>query len=185
MDATCAPADVAYPIDLNLLNAAREKLEAIIDTLHEPIIGKTAKPCTHREKAHKQLLAVSKQRKPGVKVIRKAVRHQLGYVGGNLAIIAEQIKMQPLTRLGRKAYRDPLVIHELYRQQLQMYKALSHQVEDRIVIIHQPAACSADRARESKSASRVWSQDRGEHGKGLCVPGSSVLGQLLREHNAH
>ncbi|QCT00993.1 transposase [Paenibacillus algicola] len=30
VDATCAPADVAYPTDLNLLNEAREKLEAII-----------------------------------------------------------------------------------------------------------------------------------------------------------
>ncbi|CAM5785844.1 hypothetical protein BBOR36S_01650 [Brevibacillus borstelensis] len=34
LDATCAPADVAYPTDLNLLNEAREKLEEIIDTLH-------------------------------------------------------------------------------------------------------------------------------------------------------
>lgn len=36
LDATCAPADVAYPTDLNLLNEAREKLEEIIDTLHAP-----------------------------------------------------------------------------------------------------------------------------------------------------
>lgn len=80
VDATCAPADVAYPTDLNLLNEAREKLEAIIDTLHEPVIGQTAKPRTYREKARKQFLAVSKQRRPGLKVIRKAIRRQLGYV---------------------------------------------------------------------------------------------------------
>jgi len=64
VDTTCAPADVAYPTDLNLLNEAREKLEAIIDTLHEPVIGQTAKPRTYREKARKQFLAVSKQRRP-------------------------------------------------------------------------------------------------------------------------
>ena len=34
LDATCAPADVAYPTNLNLLNEAREKLENILDTLH-------------------------------------------------------------------------------------------------------------------------------------------------------
>jgi len=34
VDATCTPADVAYPTDLNLLNKAREKAEQIIDTLH-------------------------------------------------------------------------------------------------------------------------------------------------------
>jgi hypothetical protein len=138
MDATCAPADVAYPTDLNLLNEAREKLEAIIDTLHEPVIGKAAKPRTYREKARKQFLAVSKQRKPGSKVIRKAIRRQLGYVGRNLYIIAEQAKEQPLTLLSRKAYRDLLVIQELYRQQRQMYNERSHQMEDRIVSIHQP-----------------------------------------------
>ncbi|MEK8127089.1 IS5 family transposase [Paenibacillus filicis] len=138
VDATCAPADIAYPTDLNLLNEAREKLEAIIDALHEPVIGKAAKPRTYREKARKQFLAVSKQRRPGVKVIRKAVRRQLGYVGRNLSIIAEQAKTQPLTLLSRKAYRDLLLIHELYRQQLHMYNARSHQVDERIVSIHQP-----------------------------------------------
>jgi transposase, IS5 family len=138
MDATCAPADVAYPTDLNLLNEAREKLEAIIDTLHAPVIGKAAKPRTYREKARKQFLSVSKQRRPGPKVIHKAIRRQLGYVGRNLAVIAEQVQEQSLTLLSRKAYRDLLVIHELYRQQLQMYNERSHQVEDRIVSIHQP-----------------------------------------------
>lgn len=138
VDATCAPADVAYPTDLNLLNEAREKLEAIIDTLHQPVIGKAVKPRTYREKARKQFLAVSKQRRPGRKVIRKAIRRQLGYVGRNLEIIAGQAKEQPLTLLSRKAYRDLLVIHELYRQQLQMYNERSHQIEDRIVSIHQP-----------------------------------------------
>lgn len=73
-----------------------------------------------------------------MKVIRKAIRQQLGYVERNLSIIAEQAKLQSLTRLGRKAYRDLLVIQELYRQQLQMYKARSHQVDERIVSIHQP-----------------------------------------------
>jgi transposase, IS5 family len=98
MDATCAPADVAYPTDLNLLNESREKLEAIIDTLHQPVIGKAAKPRTNREKARKQFLAVSKQRRPGSKVIRKAIRRQLGYVGRNLEIIAEQVKGQNPSR---------------------------------------------------------------------------------------
>jgi IS5 family transposase len=138
VDATCAPADVAYPTDLNLLNEAREKLEAIIDTLHEPVIGQKAKPRTYREKARKQFLAVSKQRRPGPKVIRKAIRRQLGYVGRNLAIIAELAKEHPLKLLSRKAYRDLLVIQELYRQQLQMYNERTHQIEDRIVSIHQP-----------------------------------------------
>ena len=33
MDATCAPADIRYPTDLNLVNEARELTETVIDKL--------------------------------------------------------------------------------------------------------------------------------------------------------
>lgn len=138
LDATCAPADVAYPTDLNLLNEAREKLEGIVDTLHQPLIGQTPKPRTYRQKARKAFLVVSKQRRAGAKVIRKAVGKQLRYVKRNLEIIDVLAKEQSLTLLSRKQHRDLLVIQELYRQQRQMYEQRSHQVEDRIVSIHQP-----------------------------------------------
>ncbi len=35
MDATCAPADIKYPTDLNLLNDARELTESLIDQLRK------------------------------------------------------------------------------------------------------------------------------------------------------
>ena len=89
MDATCAPADIAYPTDLGLLNEAREKLEHIIDVLHEPYRGKRKKPRTYRQKARKNYLSVAKQRKPRGKAIRNAVRKQLGYVARDLKIISE------------------------------------------------------------------------------------------------
>lgn len=37
VDATVAPADIKYPTDMNLLNEAREKTEAIIEGLQEPL----------------------------------------------------------------------------------------------------------------------------------------------------
>ena len=47
IDATCAPADVKYPTDLNLLNEGREKLEGIIDTLYAEVKDSfTKKPST-------------------------------------------------------------------------------------------------------------------------------------------
>ena len=70
VDATCMPADVAYPTDLNLLNEAREKTEAIIDTMHASLIGKSKKPRTYRQKARKDYLAVAKQKRPGYKKVR-------------------------------------------------------------------------------------------------------------------
>lgn len=49
IDATCAPADITYPTELKLLNEAREKLEAMIDRLHEPFCGKHKKTRTYRQ----------------------------------------------------------------------------------------------------------------------------------------
>src|SRR5699024_9604637 len=40
IDATCVHHDIASPMDISLLNQAREKLEGIIDTLHAPLAGK-------------------------------------------------------------------------------------------------------------------------------------------------
>ncbi|AWI13771.1 hypothetical protein CQJ30_17395 [Caldibacillus thermoamylovorans] len=39
LDATCARAHISYPTDIKRLNEAREKLEYIIDVLHEPLKG--------------------------------------------------------------------------------------------------------------------------------------------------
>jgi len=47
LDATCAPADIAYPTDLRLLNHAREQLERIIDYICERLEGLAPKPRTH------------------------------------------------------------------------------------------------------------------------------------------
>lgn len=138
IDATCAPADIRYPTDLGLLNHAREVLEDIIDTLHEPYIGIRRKPRTYRNQARKAYLSVSKQRKAGKNKIRKAVRKQLSYVRRDLSIVERQIADTSLAPLSRKQYRRLLVISELYRQQREMFNGKKHAIEDRIVSIDQP-----------------------------------------------
>ncbi|WP_276210579.1 IS5 family transposase [Heyndrickxia coagulans] len=138
LDATCAPADIAYPTDLGLLNEAREKLERIIDVLHEPHKGKLRKPRTYRKRARKDYLSVAKQRKAGARKIRKAVGKQLGYVKRNLEIIGNLISQSSLSLLSKDEYRQLLVIHELYRQQAEMYKKKTHRIDHRIVSISQP-----------------------------------------------
>nr|WP_212963302.1 IS5 family transposase [Cohnella xylanilytica] len=138
LDATCAPADIKYPTDLGLLNHAREILEDIIDVLHHPLIGEMEKPRTYREKARKSYLSVSKQRKASGKVIRKAIKKQLGYVGRDLRIIEALMEHTPLTVLSKKQYRQLLIISELYRQQREMMETKTHTIQDRIVSIEQP-----------------------------------------------
>jgi IS5 family transposase len=138
LDATCAPADIKYPTDLGLLHHAREILETIIDTLHEPHIGKMNKPRTYREQARKAFLDVSKQRKASGKTIRKAIKQQLSYVGRDILIIETLVQHTPLTALSHRQYRRLLVIRELYNQQLEMYKNKTHSIAERIVSIEQP-----------------------------------------------
>ena len=58
VDATCTPADIAYPTDLNLLNEAREKTEELIDEMHQHRKDSQPKPRTYRIKAHKNYLKV-------------------------------------------------------------------------------------------------------------------------------
>jgi len=138
VDATCTPADVAYPTDLNLLNKAREKTEAMIDVMHTPLIGKNKKPRTYRQKARKDYLAVAKQKRPGYRKVRKAIGKQLCYLKRNLQNIDIMASEGLLVHLSKKQYRDLLVIKELYRQQFWMYENRSHKIPDRIVSISQP-----------------------------------------------
>jgi len=138
VDATCVPADITYPTDLKLLNDAREKSEAIIDSLHAARTSPTKKPRTYRQKARQAYLRVTKARRPGRRKLRQGLGQQLRYLRRNLATIASMAQEGRLMALPRHRYRQLLVIHELYRQQLWMYTHRCHRIADRLVSISQP-----------------------------------------------
>ncbi|GIM48024.1 hypothetical protein DNHGIG_35730 [Collibacillus ludicampi] len=52
--------------------------------------------------------------------------------------MADLQKQSSLALLSKQQYKQLLVIHELYRQQREMYTKRSHRIEDRIVSISQP-----------------------------------------------
>ena len=138
LDASCAPADIRYPTDLSLLNQAREQTEAIIDDLYKQV-DLEQKPRTYREQARKRYLQVAKQRRASGKVIRKAIRTQLGYVRRNLAHIDTLIAAgASLSELSRQRYRRLLVVSELMRQQQWIYDQNMRRIDDRIVSLAQP-----------------------------------------------
>ena len=63
LDASCTPADIAFPTDLGLLNKVRKQTEKIIDILFKLQSGKLEKkPRTYREKARKKYLKIAKKR---------------------------------------------------------------------------------------------------------------------------
>lgn len=134
LDATCAPQNIAYPQDVNLLNEARENLETIIDTVcyeyNEP------KPRTYRRNARKDYLALAKQRRRTSRAIRKAIKKQLQYVRRDLGYIDSLLEEGK--NLSTKDAGRLDVIRRVYEQQLYMYENKVHSVPDRIVSISQP-----------------------------------------------
>jgi hypothetical protein len=135
-DATCAPADISYPTDVNLLNEAREKLEGMIDTLQK--YNDRKKPRTYRKKARREYLRFVLNKKPGYEKVRKAIKQQLGYVARDIRYIEELSKRIPICRLSSNQQSWLNTIQELYAQQLYMYKNNTHSVANRIVSIGQP-----------------------------------------------
>ena len=140
LDATCAPADLRYPTDLGLLNEARENLEEIIDTIHKTTGNGKRRPRTYRQKARKDYLSVSKQRKPKKGTIRKAIKKQLQYVRRNLKAIDTLLQQEnvDIGMLSQRQQRYLETIRILEEQQTRMYKNKNHSVQDRIVSLHQP-----------------------------------------------
>ena len=137
LDATCVPAGIAYPTDVNLLNEAREKTERMIDDLH-PYTGAQVKPRTYRQEAKRRYLTFVKKRKPGKKTIRKAAGQQLRYVKRNLKHIGNQLMRAPIEALSDRQREQLKTIRTLHFQQDKMYQARNHSVNERIVSIGQP-----------------------------------------------
>ena len=84
LDVTCVPQDIRYPTDLSLLNEARESLEGMIDRA----FPKGLKPRTYRNIARRDYLRYARNRRPSLKLLRKSLRKQLGYVVRNLGYLA-------------------------------------------------------------------------------------------------
>lgn len=88
IDASVAPADIHYPTDLHLLNAARASRERILDQLYNAVQQPgMRKPRTYRQQARRDYLKVAKQRRATQGQIRNAIGQQLRYLRRNLAHI--------------------------------------------------------------------------------------------------
>ena len=167
VDATCTPADIAYPTDLSLLNEAREKSEQIIDCFHDQIKQRMEqapkKPRTYREKARKDYLALAKQKSPAKRKLRKAIGQQLRYLKRNLGHITIMIESHERLLCGLSDYQYDclLVITTLYEQQHEMYTKGTHTIKDRIVSISQPHVRS-NSTWQSWQEGRVWSKNLSE-----------------------
>jgi len=134
LDATCAPSNIAYPQDINLLNEARENLECMLDDLCDS--NGYYRYRTYRQKARKDYLNLAKSKKRTSKRIRKAIKKQLQYVKRDLGYI-EALKDAGVVLTDKQESRLA-IIYKVYEQQQFMYDEKTHTVPDRIVSISQP-----------------------------------------------
>ena len=134
LDATCAPQNIEFPQDINLVNETREKLEGIIDAIcsRENFI----KPRTYRKKARRDYLKLARSKKRTTQRIRKAIRQQLQYIRRDRGYL-NQFEMQGIA-LTENESKLLQVLDKVYEQQKFMYDNKVHTIENRIVSISQP-----------------------------------------------
>lgn len=135
-DATVCPQDIAYPSDLGLLNKAREITEDLIDVLHQKQ-PQGNKPRTYRELARKAYLKVAQNKNSSKKTIRKGIKSQFQYLRWNFKTIEKQLVGFVSFPVEHTLQRKYWIIRTVYLQQLRMFENGTHQVEDRIVSIHE------------------------------------------------
>lgn len=134
LDATCAPQNITYPQDVNLLNEARENLEVLVDRIC--YAHNYHKPRMYRKNARRDYLSLAKCKKRTAKRIRKAIKQQLQYIRRDLGYI-EAFLADGVELTKKQAYRL-CVVRQVYAQQLYMNENKVHAVADRIVSISQP-----------------------------------------------
>ncbi len=134
LDATCCPADIAYPQDVNLLNQARENVEKAVDELCKQTGQK--KPRMYRKCARKDYLRLSKSKKRSAKAIRTAVRKQLQYIRRDVGHVMELI--QNGAELSKKQADRLNTVTTVYEQQRIMFESGTHSIPRRIVSLAQP-----------------------------------------------
>jgi transposase, IS5 family len=147
-DATAAPQNITYPTDLKLLNAAREKSEALIDMLWNPLVHGNTKPRTYREVARKLFLNTARKKQKNNKAIYKSNGQQLRFLRRNLAHIETLLAACPVFPLKPKDQKYLMVLHTVYEQQEQMHRTHTNRIEHRIVNIHQPHVRPIVRGKE-------------------------------------
>ena len=90
LDATCCPAGIAYPQDVNLLNQKREKLEKTVDEICESTGEK--KPRMYHQLARRDFLRLSKSKKRNAKSIHSAIKKQLQYIRRDIGYIVQFVQ---------------------------------------------------------------------------------------------
>ena len=131
---------------MNLLSDAWEKTEELIDKLYDES-RHGVKPRTYRKVARKEYLKTAQLKKKSKKQVHNAVKKQLGYLKRKINSVNQLLDEFDQCPLNRKDRKYLMVINTLYEQQYTMLKEDTHQINHRIVSIHQPHVRSIVRGK--------------------------------------
>ncbi len=138
IDATCADAEVRYPVDVDIIHDGCKIADRYIKKICNWLHIKKIRSC-YRD-ARSFYLELVKRKKKGPKLIRTTISNMLNYLNKDLRKLTELF-------VEHRGSRDILQPHErrilsttfdMYAQQLEMLKEEKHQCKDRIISIFQP-----------------------------------------------
>ena len=142
IDATVAPADIAYPTDCALVHKAIEKAGAIIDSTD--FMEDVKRPYDNRKKMHSVFLEMAKAKRMKSWKRRERMRLLVDFLGKQLDHIEICLDRPGMafassTDVGyASACELYQVLRTLHKQQDEMLTEKKHTVKDRIVSIAQP-----------------------------------------------
>lgn len=138
VDATCADAEMRYPVDVDIIHDGCRKMnDYIIKVCRNFEFRKPHTNYKYARQAYIQLVRLSKKRG---KMVRSTIAVMLNYLHKDIRIFVDLVAKDP-------AYFDCLFPHEkrtlsaiikMYHQQEEMYRSKTHTCVGRILSIFQP-----------------------------------------------
>lgn len=138
MDATCANAEVRYPVDVDIVNDGCRVVDKYIGEVCKAL--HISKPHTAYKDARRAYLLLVKMKKKGGRLVRQTLSYMLSCLGKELRLIVGVF----VDHKGCKAFlsnseqRILNATFDMYRQQSEMLANGTHTCANRIVSIFQP-----------------------------------------------
>lgn len=138
LDATCADAEVRYPVDADIIHDGCKIADRYIKKICKVLHIKKLRSCYGDARSF--YLELVKRKKKGYKLIRSTISAMLSYLNKDLRKLTELF-------FEYRGSKEILQLHEqrilratfdMYSQQLEMFEEKKHQCKDRIVSIFQP-----------------------------------------------
>lgn len=138
MDATCADAEMRYPVDVDIIHDGCRKVTDYIIKVCETF--GLVKPRTNYKYSRQAYLQLVKKSKKKGKMVRETIAVMLNHLHKDIRILMDLLAKDNM-------YYDSLYLYEkrtltaiikMYHQQEEMYRSKTHTCADRILSIFQP-----------------------------------------------